>query len=356
MEGEGLPLPPRVHEARGLLLHEEARDPLPDHAAAIRQPRQPRRLAERGGALARRPGGGARDRGLPRVRRREAALRRGARGGRADPGPGRRARRQPQGGLRARAADPRALRRARRGAARLVHQGAAREVPGAERPDPAGLRHRHQGDLEDQAGEPRAGARVPHARRAGRAGSVRRRVVLRHEGPPGVDRVRDRARRGEPLQRPARQHAALEASPLRAPDPGGGRGGALRRQDDPRRGALQPAAPVPRGGAAGRRLGELLQRRAPEGRAHGDEERDDRRRGPARRAREGRLLRRHAARRAGDLRAELGVPGAPHRPQLPRRLEVGARDASLARLGAAAAVLPEHRRDDGDRRARARAA
>ena len=187
----------------------KARDPAAREPAVLQEEGLPRRVALEHREVAGEEVRGEGHRDLRRLRGRPAALRRAEGGRRAARRHGHRQARQAQGELPARHGHPREGDRARRGRARQPHQ-AARRALRARRREPAGLRDRHQGDLAHQAREARSGPRDPRHDPGESAEVLRRHVALRHEGQPGVVRDGVRARRHEPLPRPAPRGAEVQ--------------------------------------------------------------------------------------------------------------------------------------------------
>ena len=178
---------------------------------------------------------------------------------------GRRARRLAGAGLCARHGAARQICADRRGRARLARQAADRQIQARRRPRARQIRHRPQGALAGQAGEPQARPGAAFLRLAARHEDRRRLVPLPSRGQPGGGRLRRAPQLQEPLSLalrgiPALQDASGDPRHLR------GRQAHLLRRARHHRGRLAVGAEaVLPGRRADRLLGRLRQRAAHQG-------------------------------------------------------------------------------------------
>ena len=178
---------------------------------------------------------------------------------------GRRARRHARPELCARHGADGQIRADRRGRARLARQAADRQIQPVRRPRARQIRHRPQGTLAGQAGEPQARPRPALLRLAARHEDRRRLVPLPPRGQPGGGRLRRAPQLQEPLAFalrgvPALQDASGDPRHLR-----GGKAHLLRRARHHRGRLAVGAEAVLPGRRADRLLGRLRQRAAHQG-------------------------------------------------------------------------------------------
>ncbi len=109
----------------------------------------------------------------------------------------------------------------RRGRPRPPDQAAHQALQARRGPRARQIRHRPEGDLAGQAGEPQAGPRPAFLRLAARPQDRRRLLPLPRRGQPRLRRLRRSPELREPDPLALRRVPALQAAPLRRADAGG---------------------------------------------------------------------------------------------------------------------------------------